>query len=183
MHRSLATGFTLVESLVALSIVAALAAIAFPLIASAKRSAKQTECTSNLRQLYQAITIYRADHEGAPVGNPATMGLPPNILRLEKLYRLPPEVHQCREGSIPGQSFGVYIYFAAFRDDPIRATGWTQQVEAFGEDAILFADANHNPQPLRLSPFLPAFAIGARLNGSVVRKRRTGDPRTENWWH
>ena len=54
-------GFTLVEMLVVISIIAVLAAILFPVFASARAKARQSVCLSNLRQLGMALYMYVGD--------------------------------------------------------------------------------------------------------------------------
>lgn len=56
-------GFTLVEMLVVIGVIAVLAAILFPIIASATRSARKAKCVSNLRQLYMAQKLYSDDYD------------------------------------------------------------------------------------------------------------------------
>jgi len=58
------SGFTLVEMLVVLSIVAIIAAILFPVFASARRKARMTECASNLHQIGLALRQYANDYDG-----------------------------------------------------------------------------------------------------------------------
>jgi prepilin-type N-terminal cleavage/methylation domain-containing protein/prepilin-type processing-associated H-X9-DG protein len=58
-------GFTLIELLVVIAIIAILAAILFPVFASAKAAAKQTACLSNTRQLSLAAMQYMSDNDGA----------------------------------------------------------------------------------------------------------------------
>ena len=55
------TGFTLVEVLVVVGIIAVLAAILFPVFASVRRAAHKTVCMSNLRQLLMAQKMYSDD--------------------------------------------------------------------------------------------------------------------------
>jgi len=57
------SGFTLVELLVVIGVIAVLAAILFPIITSATRSARKAKCVSNLRQLYLAQKIYSDDYD------------------------------------------------------------------------------------------------------------------------
>ncbi len=55
-------GFTLLELLVVLAIIAVLAAILFPVLAQAQRAALRTTCQSNLRQIGLAFSLYSADY-------------------------------------------------------------------------------------------------------------------------
>lgn len=54
-------GFTLIELLVVIAIIAILAAILFPVFASARAKARQTTCLSNLKQLSLAESMYADD--------------------------------------------------------------------------------------------------------------------------
>ncbi len=57
-------GFTLVELLVVIAVIAILAALLMPAFSSAKQKAGQTRCFGNLRQLALSIQLYSADHQG-----------------------------------------------------------------------------------------------------------------------
>jgi prepilin-type N-terminal cleavage/methylation domain-containing protein/prepilin-type processing-associated H-X9-DG protein len=57
--------FTLVELLVVIAIIAVLAAIAFPVMARARETGKQTSCLSNIRQIGMANQLYVQDYDGA----------------------------------------------------------------------------------------------------------------------
>lgn len=59
-------GFTIIELLAVISIVAILAAILFPVLAGAKTRAKITRVRSDLRQVATAIEMYRDDCGGLP---------------------------------------------------------------------------------------------------------------------
>ena len=57
-------GFTLLELLVVVGIIALLAAILFPVFLAARGRARTTACASNLRQLHLALSLYVADNGG-----------------------------------------------------------------------------------------------------------------------
>jgi len=65
-------GFTLVEMLVVIAIIAVLAAIAFPGFKSMLENSRATQCTANLREIFNGIQGYVQDNNG--VYPPSTTG-------------------------------------------------------------------------------------------------------------
>ncbi|MDR3709808.1 MAG: DUF1559 domain-containing protein [Capsulimonadaceae bacterium] len=61
--RSRSGGFTLIELLVVIAIISILAAILFPVFATAREKARSTACLSNLKQLGLAWTQYTQDYD------------------------------------------------------------------------------------------------------------------------
>lgn len=57
-------GFTLIEILVVISIIALLAAILFPVFGRARENARRSSCASNLKQLALSVMQYAADQDG-----------------------------------------------------------------------------------------------------------------------
>ena len=60
-----ACGFTLVELLVVISIIAVLVSLIFPAINVARSAARKTQCTSNLRQFGIGFNAYAEAHRGS----------------------------------------------------------------------------------------------------------------------
>ena len=55
--------FTLIELMVVIAIVGILAALLLPALARAKESGRRAACSSNLRQLAIAVSLYTSDHD------------------------------------------------------------------------------------------------------------------------
>ena len=56
--------FTLIELLVVMVIIALLVGLLLPALARGQEEARKTQCRSNLRQIYAAISLYCADNSG-----------------------------------------------------------------------------------------------------------------------
>ncbi len=63
MHRRATRAFTLIELLVVIAIIAILAAILFPVFAKAREKARQSSCSSNLKQIGLASIQYAQDYD------------------------------------------------------------------------------------------------------------------------
>ena len=63
VHPRSRRGFTLIELLVVIAIIAILAAILFPVFAQAREAARKTSCTSNMKQIGVAFSLYTQDYD------------------------------------------------------------------------------------------------------------------------
>jgi prepilin-type N-terminal cleavage/methylation domain-containing protein len=68
------SGFTLIEVLVVVAIIALLVAILLPSLARARDQAQTTTCKSNLRQLFYGWTMYAQDNKGQYPGSSHDFG-------------------------------------------------------------------------------------------------------------
>jgi prepilin-type N-terminal cleavage/methylation domain-containing protein/prepilin-type processing-associated H-X9-DG protein len=78
-------GFTLIELLVVIAIIAILAAILFPVFSRVRDKARQTVCTSNMKNIGMAFQMYAQDYDGKfpTPGGQAMLGDPgaPTVCR------------------------------------------------------------------------------------------------------
>lgn len=65
-------GFTLVELLVVIGIIAVLIAVLLPTLAKARESGNQVKCLANMRSLTQGIISFASDHKGWMPGRAGT---------------------------------------------------------------------------------------------------------------
>src|SRR6476619_6002454 len=84
--RSRRTGFTLVELLVVIGIIALLISILLPSLQKARRAANTIACAANIRSIIQAMHIYAAQNNGSILGSGFTTS---RFLFLEPSKNLP----------------------------------------------------------------------------------------------
>src|SRR5688572_8861148 len=79
LNRRSQRGFTLVELLVVIGIIALLISILLPALNAAKERANRVKCASNLRQVGQGLMLYANDNKGAYPRTIYKIGSPPTL--------------------------------------------------------------------------------------------------------
>lgn len=81
-HSAPMTGFTLIEILVVIAIIALVAGILLVTLAPAREKGRQATCISNLGQIHRALMMYSQDWGGVEAENAraySDLGLPPPL--------------------------------------------------------------------------------------------------------
>jgi prepilin-type N-terminal cleavage/methylation domain-containing protein len=110
-------GFTLIEVMVVISIIALLAALLEPVILSSKRSALKGACQSNLRQIGLAINMYGADNndfypsaadqywidhaDNWSIPDSVELADLPNLFDVLQFYAGSPTIYRCPSDALP----------------------------------------------------------------------------------
>jgi prepilin-type N-terminal cleavage/methylation domain-containing protein len=176
-------GFTLLEVLYCIAIIAIVAAILMPVFRSAKHSAQVTASISNLHQMYVALSLYQtAQGTGAQTGTLAEMGLPSGDRAYESL-KIPSAVWRSPCGLntswAPGPVVNVqYEYFAQ-----TSFTKWDEAIKTYQDNVVMFVDMNcsEHGEPLR-STFIVHQGLGVRLSGALLNLHKPGNYGQQSWW-
>lgn len=165
-HR---TGFTLVELLVVIGIIAILVSLLLPALNKARQQAYAIKCLSNLRQLGQATAMYNAAYKGA-------MPYPTTVYPISFTGPVPPEVYAARQSILWWAALDPFLQavgrdsqqgVAAFR----QYKQWKQCVvyETFDGDEV-------GPTGFQTDP--KGFTKSYKMNTHIRRKVQTG---TATW--
>jgi prepilin-type N-terminal cleavage/methylation domain-containing protein len=181
--------FTIIELLMVIVIIALLAALSFALMGPVRESARRSSCMSNLRQIGQAITMYRADYDGAEAMAGKRMeywqlGLPNSLSEhFKKNYIKDKRILFCPNyhGAEPLE-YQSSTYMWPFHEDegyPPQAH-FSPRVEKHGDRVILVICKEHNsPMDENSAPrWATQRVLFLRLNGQVETKMV---PVNEDW--
>lgn len=91
-------GFTLIEMLVAVAVIAVLLALLLPGLAKAREAGRQAVCLSNLRQAFIACRVYADEHRGFGPAIGVPYGSPPN-------WALVVQIASGQAGTTPGELY------------------------------------------------------------------------------
>lgn len=183
--RRLRRGFTLIEMLVVLAIVALLAAVLFPVFSHVREKGRQAACVSNLHQLGLALLSYTIDYDeqlpasktaAASTTNIAWAGQVYPHIRNEGVFRCPTD---STAAGLPVVSYGLNLNLAAASslaalNAPARTvllfevSGDAAQITDYAEGQ---ADGSNPPQ---------VSASGNGLNGSLANLTGLGSQRLES---
>lgn len=177
-------GFTLVEVLVSVGIVAILIGLLTPVYKHAKRSAQIASTSSKLHNIQLATTLYRQKYDGDGVyGHIYAMGLPDAEMLSATLYDNrhtdfhPLDMYYSSCGFHPGDN-GFMSWFPTTQDKY-----WTIPVLELEDAMPLCTDLNCNDADVAVqNRWQTKFGVAVTLGGWIVRKRKEGPVDDPYWW-
>lgn len=118
------TGFTLVELLVVIAVIALVMAVLFPNFMSFRQRARDTQRKADLSQIQKALELFKQDQN--PPAYPTTGGLPAAL---------------CGQCFSSAASCGGNLYLRKFPCDPGSGTVPTPYVYTLGSDVLQYSIA------------------------------------------
>jgi prepilin-type N-terminal cleavage/methylation domain-containing protein/prepilin-type processing-associated H-X9-DG protein len=111
-------GFTLVELLVVIGIIAILIGIILPALSNARRHSKSVQCQSNLRQVGQALVMYANNWKGWVFPPDLASSLPREMRLPVEVFKPPvwnPPVMKCPADDLPAPP-AVFVGTATYQN-------------------------------------------------------------------
>jgi prepilin-type N-terminal cleavage/methylation domain-containing protein len=179
---------TLIEIVVVMAIIVALAALIYPVFARAKESSRRTVCKSNLRQIGIAVSLYRQDYDGMEAQKGATLshsqlGLPHSwsISTFYDDYVKNRSLLFCPSYVPDGQHLGSSYMWPLFESEYTRPDeNWEGIAALRGEDYPVVICGSHNgpdiPLNMRASEEVLYYHV-LRIDGRVEVRKTTVDER------
>jgi len=114
-------GFTLIEMLVVIGIIAVLAAIILPVYSRATEKARQADCTSHLHAVAVAIKMYRWDEGRYPQQYNRTIGTGGITSLYDAGYLTNYKALRCKDDQVasPGTSYSSYNQDTTSEGEPL----------------------------------------------------------------
>lgn len=176
-----AQGFTIIELLIVVAIVAMLAALLFPTYTQAKKSAKITRSMAQMKQIVAAQHIYNSDLD--------EISLQDGMKSLLDSGHISKSLTRTGGNDILGfKDSAIYMwipptYTSLTSNQESRLHQWKEHVTNTGGNPLIILDMTHDDyNEASQSPFRTRSAIGAFWDGHVQRRSMKGRPdKLRNW--
>ncbi|HET6644855.1 MAG TPA: type II secretion system protein [Fimbriimonadales bacterium] len=164
-------GFTLAEVIIVIAILGTLGAIAYPIYRRSVNKSKEVACIEQMKQLQEAIQLYRSDFDGqGKYGKAEEMGMPNTLAGLYVAGYVKLPLLQCNAG--PKMAFGSMFAWSA---DDYGLPSWEVYSGEARENSIILVDGNHGNEGKPIySKRITYHALGVYLDGHAVTKTKKG---------
>jgi prepilin-type N-terminal cleavage/methylation domain-containing protein len=172
-------GYTLVEVMVVIAIIAVTTAIAYPAFSSARAAARVSSSADRLRQLHLAVEIYRndwgANNDLDPESFPSHGYVYWSFLGLGKdFFRSPCGYKTGIEDNLMRLS---YQYVPA--PEPV----FTAHLRRYGPDALLFRDPHcSGTVEAWNTPQMTKRVLAVTVGGQLINRMKRGSTLPLEWW-
>jgi prepilin-type N-terminal cleavage/methylation domain-containing protein len=168
MHKNMRGGFTLVELLVVIVIIAALAGLTAPMVIRQRKKADQTEATSNARQIGLAMFEFETAYGSFPDSTTATQVTESTGSQLTLTGNTANDYYRQLIAAEIAQSEALFYAKTAFTKKPDNIFNNSSNALAAGEvgfgyimnGALAFSTAGNPARPLLAAPLAFPFQTG-----------------------
>jgi prepilin-type N-terminal cleavage/methylation domain-containing protein/prepilin-type processing-associated H-X9-DG protein len=191
-------GFTLVELLVVIGIIALLIAILLPSLSKAREAGNRVKCASNIRQLIAGAFLHANDHPRRPLLFPNATGDNDSLCHIIPKYIASPQVAICPSTSnavrpkvfYPNsmQEYGDLVLndLHQVAKGPGQSSGHSYEVFAWYDGHVLFPDGHSfdgtmvgdKNEQRGVKPGQAGFVVDAATNGVLKRLGNLKGPTT-----
>lgn len=178
-------GFTFIEVLVCVGIIALVSALLSPVYVRTKGEAKVTSSIQRLRQMHLATKMYQENHGGDGNYNSlADANLPPPLVVVKSRLGFSPDfwVSPCDSRPLssfnrPGSELGYsYSYF------PNESGAFSEDLRTYQENTLLLSDFTCDERTRTNGYYTSKRALGVFLSGQLANYTRPGNPAQMKWW-
>ena len=177
-------GFTLIEVFLIVAISIMIMGIVYASAGNTREKARRSQCISNLRQIGQALTMYRQDYGGSDApGWPGQMGLPPDLLILRNYMCAKLSNPSCRQiffcpndfQRTAASSYGWNVWGPDdHRIAPMLRPSFPAIIARRHGDYPLMYDANHDFHRVDRPTAKARYHILLSLDGAVRQRLGSG---------
>lgn len=153
-------GFTIIEMLTVIAIIGVLAALIFPVVASAKRKAKEAQCISNMHGIFLAVKQFQLDEHRYPdfIAGPVQWRDSQGNLNCVGSGEIVPL--KDTNGVFNGQIVSLYPEYI---DEP---RGLTCPVSGVNAESAEYTATGNSPQDIVADPMFSILGSGSKpING------------------